>query len=80
MANRDKVKVWCRRCFEQRIQEEQLLDIQRGGVVRETKDIEVACECSTHYRHIILIYIEQYGLYPRTLLVHLDGLPGQARQ
>lgn len=44
MASRDKVKVWCKRCFARRVQEEQLRDVQEGGAVRETKDIELACE------------------------------------
>ncbi|KAI0719371.1 ribonuclease H-like domain-containing protein [Cerioporus squamosus] len=35
----DKTKVWCKKCFEQRVEEEKLGDI-RQGVIRETEEIE----------------------------------------
>ncbi len=44
MANADKVKVWCKKCFEKRVEDELLLDMQRGGAVREIRDIEMTCE------------------------------------
>ncbi len=49
----DKVKVWCKACFKQRVAAEQAEDARSGRPARETKDIEVACErsCSCLWRY-----------------------------